>query len=221
MNVKNIIRPMPGARRLSNLRQRIEFSGSAGFWEQRYASGGTSGDGSYGTLAYKKAELLNAFVQERGILSVIEFGCGDGNQLSLAEYPQYIGLDVSRTAIKMCVNQFADDAGKSFFLYDGSCFADREARLTADLAISLDVVYHLIEDATFEAYMTHLFAAAERYVIIYATNESLPRSAPHVRHRAFTSWVEANCGSWRLIEVHQGPSAESSRADFFIYERSR
>src|SRR5690606_4241845 len=75
---------------------------SADYWEQRYARGGNSGAGSYGKLAEFKAEVLNAFVRERQIRSVIDFGCGDGAQLALAEYPSYVGLDVSPTALHIC-----------------------------------------------------------------------------------------------------------------------
>jgi hypothetical protein len=52
---------------------------------------------------------------------------------------------------------------------------------TAGLAISLGVIYHLTEDAVFEAYLTHLFAAAAKYVIIYATDGGGCGTAPHVR----------------------------------------
>ena len=159
MTVKDLVRPLPGVRRLSLLRQRLSFGGSAPFWDRNYARGGTSGAGSYGTLGTAKAEFLNAFVREHGVRSVTEFGCGDGHQLSLADYPRYIGLDVSRAAIALCKRRFADDPTKSFFLYDGSCFVDRAGLFTSDLAISLDVIYHLVEDPVFETYMTHLFAA--------------------------------------------------------------
>ncbi|MBI9084342.1 MAG: hypothetical protein JEZ11_12140 [Desulfobacterales bacterium] len=73
------------------------------YWERRYAQGGTSGAGSYGRLAEFKAEVLNTFVEERGVQNIIEFGCGDGNQLSLAKYPSYVGLDASKTAVTQCV----------------------------------------------------------------------------------------------------------------------
>src|ERR1700757_3968895 len=117
MTVKDLVRPLPGARRLSLLRQRIGFRGSAQYWERNYARGGTSGPGSYGALAEGKAAFLNAFVHERAVGSVIEFGCGDGHQVSLAHYPRYVGLDVSRSAIALCKRRFADDRAKSFFLY--------------------------------------------------------------------------------------------------------
>src|SRR5690625_7083258 len=67
------------------------------YWEQRYASGVHSGAGSYKKFAQFKADTLNRFVSEHGIRTVTEFGCGDGNQLLLAQYPQYLGIDVSPT----------------------------------------------------------------------------------------------------------------------------
>jgi len=78
------------------------FEGSATYWDREYRLGRTSGRGSYGLLAQFKAEVLNDFVERNGVRSIIEYGCGDGNQLSLAHYPQYIGIDVSPTAIDNC-----------------------------------------------------------------------------------------------------------------------
>jgi SAM-dependent methyltransferase len=220
MIIKELVRPLPGARRISLLRQRLAFTGSAQYWEQSYAQGATSGAGSYGILGESKSQFLNDLVRERAVHSVIEFGCGDGNQLAMAEYPGYIGLDVSRTAIGLCQQRYANDPSKSFFLYDGSCFTDRAGIFTADLALSLDVVYHLTEDTVFETYLRHLFAAGERLVVIYSTNMQTSTIAPHVRHRRFTPWVEANCPGWRLTGVTRGPNTEYARADFFVYERA-
>jgi SAM-dependent methyltransferase len=219
MTAKDLVRPLPGVRRLSRVRQRLDFSGSASFWDRKYRRGENSGPGSYGALGDGKADFLNAFVREKAVCSVIEFGCGDGYQLSLVEYPRYAGLDVSPAAISMCQSRFIHDPAKSFFLYDGACFVDRAGFLTADLAISLDVIYHLVEDAVFETYMTHLFAAGKRYVVVYSTNSEIRDDAPHVRHRCFSSWVDDNCPAWHLTQVTPGPNAGPSRADFFVYER--
>jgi hypothetical protein len=220
MTIRELVRPLPGVRQISLLRQRMAFSGSAHFWESNYAKGETSGSGSYGVLAEGKCLFLNTLVREHAIHSVIEFGCGDGNQLSLAKYPSYIGLDVSRTAVGLCQSRFANDTTKSFFLYDGACFTDRSGVFTAELALSLDVVYHLIEDKVFEDYLGHLFAAGQRIVVIYSTNTEISGTAPHVRHRHFTPWVAAHCPEWRLTGITQGPGTDRGRADFFVYERS-
>jgi hypothetical protein len=118
---------------------RQAFPGSAAYWERRYKARGNSGIGSYGKFAQFKAEVVNAFVADRGIRSVIEFGCGDGNQLRLAGYPQYLGFDVSQTAMGLCKATFQSDPTKSFKLM-------REyANEKADLTVSLDVIYHFID----------------------------------------------------------------------------
>lgn len=63
--------------------------------ESRYRLGLTSGSGSEVELASYKAGIVNNFVRERPVRRAVEFGCGDGQQLALAVYPQYLGLDVS------------------------------------------------------------------------------------------------------------------------------
>ena len=87
MAAKDLLRPVTRIRPLALTRQRLRFTGSASYWEHRYAYGGNSGAGSYGSTACAKADLLNSFLKDERLLSVIEFGCGDGHQLSLADYP--------------------------------------------------------------------------------------------------------------------------------------
>jgi hypothetical protein len=67
---------------------RHRFKGSSNYWNRRYKDGGNSGPGSYDRLAEFKADFLNRFVGENRITSVVEYGCGDGAQLSLARYPE-------------------------------------------------------------------------------------------------------------------------------------
>jgi SAM-dependent methyltransferase len=219
MTVKDLIRPIPGVRQLSVMRQRIGFTSSASYWERNYQRGGTSGNGSYGALALRKAEFLNAFVRDNAVKSVIEFGCGDGHQLSLAAYPSYIGLDVSRTAIGLCRRRFDHDNTKSFFLYDGTSFVDHARIFAGDLAISLDVIYHLVEDAVFETYLDHLFGAGRRYVIIYSTDMVMAGTGPHVRHRIISARIKTRFKEWRVAQMIRGPLQEPGRPDFFVYER--
>src|SRR5262249_17424951 len=133
-----------------------------GHWDRHYAAGGTSGDGSYGRLGAYKAEVLNAFVARNAITSCIEFGCGDGNQLGLISWPRYIGLDVSVAAVTRCIDRYANDPSKSFFLYHPGCFVDRSGVLHTDVAISLDVVYHVTDNRLYNLYMKDLCNAARR-----------------------------------------------------------
>lgn len=207
--------------RFMDKKARQPFPGSREYWDRRYARDGNSGSGSYGRLALFKAEILNGFVAENGIGSVIEFGCGDGAQLQLGHYARYIGLDVSATAIARCRAMYATDQSKSFKLvdeYDGE---------RAELSLSLDVIYHLVEDAVYSAYMRRLFDAAQRYVAIYSSNtdDNDGYEDTHVRHRQFTRWIEQQAPTWQLVKYipnrypYTGDYHETSFADFFIYGR--
>jgi cyclopropane fatty-acyl-phospholipid synthase-like methyltransferase len=208
--------------------KRLWFTGSRKYWETRYAAGGTSGLGSYGEVAEFKAKVLNDFVRKHAIETVIEFGCGDGNQLSLADYPAYLGLDISKSAIQLCIARFREDTTKSFFQYDSDCFHDSRRLFNADLTMSLDVIYHLVEDQIFYAYMRHLFSASNRFVIIFSsdTNANAAHLAPHVKNRNFSEWIMKNISGWRLMERIPNIFADKDDlyadavANFFIYEKT-
>jgi hypothetical protein len=187
------------------------------YWESRYLKNGTSGNGSYGDIAIYKAEILNKFVVDNDISKVIELGCGDGNQLKLLKIPFYIGLDVSLTAIKKCISIFRNDTTKSFFIYNNKAFVDNIQLFKAELVLSLDVIYHLIEDDIYENYMHHLFESSSRFVIIYAWDTTSEKKF-HVRHRKFTEWITTNKAGWHLIKKIENNTAPT--CDFFIYEKN-
>jgi SAM-dependent methyltransferase len=203
--------------------RRLAFPGSAEFWDARYRDGGNSGKGSYGRLAEFKAEILNDFVRAKQIRSVIELGCGDGAQLSLADYPEYVGVDVSEISVQRCRTLFAGDHTKRFYL-KSALPADLK---TFDLAISLDVIYHLVEDDVFDSHMRELFRRSNRHVGIYASNyDASMTEGAHVRHRKFTKWVADNAKDWNAGAVipnrypfDANRPEETSFADFHFFER--
>jgi len=196
------------------------FNHSTQYWEDRYASGGNSGAGSYSRLAEFKAEFLNAFVAENAVTEVGELGCGDGAQLTLARYPKYVGYDISATTIERCRARFSADSTKRFVVLG------RDVEVAqADMMMSLDVVYHLIEDEVFEQYMERLFRAARRFVVIYSSNYD-QYETDHVRHRQFDSWVKQNCPDFDLLQrtPNRYPfdpmsPTKTSVSDFFVYKR--
>lgn len=202
----------------------LAFHKSSQYWDDRYRLKGNSGAGSYGRLAEFKARVINDFVKHNDIQSVIEFGCGDGNQLSLANYPHYVGFDVSEHALQLCKKRFKDDSTKEF--YSVNQWRGQQAELT----MSLDVIYHLIEDDVFDKYMRTLFSAASRFVIIYASNDerlniSISRNSQHVYHRKFTDWVVKNMGEAYVFDgfiPNKYPfdikdQANTLFADFYIF----
>ena len=202
----------------SSENKKIKFPGSAKYWEERYFKGKTSGQGSYGKLALYKAEVINEFVKNKNINTVIEFGCGDGNQLKFAKYKNYIGIDISKTAIERCKKIFKEDPSKKFYLD-----TENNNLKKSDLSISLDVIYHLVEDEVFEKYMQNLFGGSKKYVLIYSSNKN-SEQVNHVRHRNFQDWIKINIPSARQTHFIKNKfpydldKLNGSFADFYIYE---
>ena len=199
------------------------FKNSKDYWITRYSRGGNSGVGSYDKFAEFKADVINYFVKDKKIERVIEFGCGDGNQLKYFGFKEYIGFDISHKALDICKNIFKNDNSKSFILLKN--FQNQKG----DLTISLDVIYHLIEDEVFNEYMNRLFFSSLKYVIIYASNSTDYNSEkiPHVKHRKFSDWIEVHHPEFVLIKQIQnkypynGDYLKSSFSDFFIYEKKQ
>jgi len=224
--IKSIVKNIPMISNVARyayhgfFRKDVAFDTSGQYWEERYAQAGDSGDGSYGRLAAFKAEIINDFVQRQGIKEVIEFGCGDGAQLKRMNYVRYTGVDVSPKIIDHCKDVFKNDSSKNFFHVDDLDVSN----INCDLALSLDVIYHLVEDDVFETYMRRLLSSSNRWAIIYSSNFDSPTSLAHVRHRKFSDWMKEHAKSWDLYQkIDQRypfkPNGEkdTSFAEFYIY----
>lgn len=211
----------PGQRgRVENNRNghasRLENPPSHGYWERRYLGGGNSGAGSYGRLAGFKAETVNGFMKRHSLESLLDHGCGDGNIASLITHP-YTGLDVSPRAVALARQRAPDHR---FFTYPEA------PDLSADLCLSLDVIFHLLEQDSFEEHMARLFDTAQRHVIIYSSNTTEPSVSPHIRHRRFTDWISTHRPGWELAEhipnrypYDPGDPENTSMSEFYIYSR--
>ncbi len=198
----------------------VRFTGSQDYWQHRYRLGGDSGEGSYGEPAEYKAAILNRFVKDHQVSSVVEFGCGDGHQLSLATYPEYLGLDVSIEAIERCRARFEGVPGFRFL------HLDEYSGEKADLALSLDVIFHLVEDHVYETHLRMLFGATTRYAILYTTStKRRVRSLGHVRHRDIVADVEERFTDFeRMTDVESTfPKPVQGKGDlktcFHVYRR--
>lgn len=158
---------------------------STQYWEQRYRKNKNgSGDGSYGRLAQFKAKVINAILAKSNPSSVIDYGVGDGNQLRSLKIPEtcsYLGLDVSPTTIA----NLRKDKSLNRFRFEAVPNAGR-LPYQADVTMSMDVLYHLVEKQVFDAYVKNLFSMAKKMVIVYARDAD-EKVAIHVVCRPFVS----------------------------------
>jgi hypothetical protein len=63
---------------------------------------------------------------------------------------------------------------------------------------------------------------------IYSSNYDGDWSAPHVRHRKFSTWIARNAIEWKLVEkvpnrhpFNEYDQTNTSFADFYVYERQK
>lgn len=202
-------------------RQEEPFVSSA-YWRERYADGRNSGAGSYGRLAQYKADFINALVLEHDIQSIVEFGSGDGNQASLFDFKNFLGVDVVPQVVEACALAFSD---RDFWSFKTVEEFDASPSVS-ELSLSLDVIYHLIEDDVFDRYMRRLFEASKRYVLIYSSDHHETVATSHVKHRKYSEWISENAASWSHRESFQNPyrieldgdAENSSFAHFALFE---
>jgi hypothetical protein len=110
------------------------------------------------------------------------------------EYKKYLGLDVSEYIVNFCRERFAEDETKTFKVIDASMNLD-----TYELSVSLDVIFHLIEDEVYSHYMRNLFKFASRYVCIYNLDANSPAWS-HVRFRKHSEYIEKHFPDWILCK---------------------
>ena len=219
--MKKLIKKIPGIGwlviKMKRLLRPIKYENSEKYWTERYKSGGNSGQGSYDFLAEYKAEILNDFALKNNVKSVIEFGSGDGNQLSYFKFETYKGYEVSPDAIEMCKVRYKNDSSRSFHSYD------EYKKEHTDLTLSLDVVYCLTEDAVYNDYMTKLFECSNRFVIIYSSNHNVnDAQLPHMKHRKFTDWIAINREDFEQVDFVKNKYADTVKpfvSDFYIFKR--
>lgn len=192
-----------------------DFTSIVNYWENRYEEGGNSGAGSYGSAALDKARFINLHLNEMNLASVIDFGCGDGNQLGLLNLSNrsYIGLDVSAQAINICESLFQGE--KMTFKHVVS-YEDLQIPFS-DLALSMDVIYHLTEDQTYFNYLNKLFTSA-KYVIIYSMDFEVPNWSGHSRPRKFSEDIRRLFPNTKLVTRISSTIPGEERMEYFLYQ---
>jgi len=191
------------------------------YWNERYNAGFNSGKGSYGDLAIFKAETINNFIQKNSIQTIIEFGCGDGNQLKLLQYKKYLGLDVAYSAIEKCKDIFIGDSSKSFLLYNPHVFVNK-GFIQADLVVCLDVLYHIIPEEDYTKTLDDIFSCSNNYVILYTDIDQYEKNpykkGSHIFHRNTLEYLK-KYPEFKLVDSIPNKFPDLSWANFIILKK--
>lgn len=181
------------------------------YWEARYKNGGTSGWGSHNISSVNfKKDYINSYIRKIKAKTLVELGCGDGNQLSYFDgYQSYSGYDISETIINKCQIKFKNDNTKSFT----SNINDLLNKEKYDIALSLDVTYHLIEEDVYKNYLNNLFNLSN-FVIIFGVDNNNVVSAKHVKNRMISEYVIQYQKKFQLVNTKMF----NENVGFFTYK---
>lgn len=188
------------------------------YWNNRYLSGETSGEGSYGILAQFKADVINDIIDNNDFNTFVEFGCGDGNQLSLMKYKKYIGFDIADSAIKICKDKFNKDINKEFHCYVPENIKSYNIG-KADMVVCLDVLYHIINEEDFVKTLDGIFNISDNYIVIYTIiKEPEQIFAKHIKYRNILEYTKKYL-EFKVVDIVYQKYPELSLADFIIYKK--
>ena len=195
------------------------FGGSKTYWRIRYLAGGDSGWGSEGIRALEKAKYINGFISENinEIHTIVEWGVGDGKQLSLYDFrdKEFVGIDVSKKIIIKLQKKF-QGSNMSFYSLDRF-----QNHVKFDLALSIEVIFHLTEDSIFNEYMDNLFFSSKKYVLIFSTNYD-SQTDYHIRNHEVVNYSINRFKDFEFLSSEFIPSFgenKDSSATFYLFRK--
>jgi len=150
------------------------------YWEERYSRGRDSGSGSYGKNAAFKAEIVNRVIEDYHCKNMVEFGCGDANQMTLFTRIPYVGYDISSTIIERDKKKYADLPQSEFLIMDmGADYSNIK-----DLSICVDVLFHLTIEEDWLKLIDHVCKAGKKMIVITTNTEEIREEYfPHVNFK--------------------------------------
>lgn len=179
-----------------------KFKNTHDYWDKRYKYGGNSGGGSYGQSALNKASYLNRIMKKYELTAIIELGSGDGNNALLYDAGKYFGFDISPHSIALARDNCKDKVGYKFFQIDDG-FSETITAIKSEnkdekfIIISFDVIFHLIEQDTYESYLNSLDLCADNFILVLATDFDGATTVDHVVNRHYSKYL-SNLG-WKNI----------------------
>jgi SAM-dependent methyltransferase len=197
-----------GAKRLFNSLGVIQKDGQLDYklyWDKHYLTGGDSGAGSFGAFSSWKADIVNQVISTYQINTVLEFGCGDGNQLLKFQIPEYRGLDVSSSAVATCKEIFKNDKSKSFSVIRPNSNLDVSS---AQLVMSLEVLMHITLEEDYLWTLEKIFESSEEFVLIQAPlfeYKLFPKHS-HEKYRDIFRYLIDYLDCWSIIGLFVHPS---------------
>jgi 2-polyprenyl-3-methyl-5-hydroxy-6-metoxy-1,4-benzoquinol methylase len=131
------------------------------YWDKRYSSGGTSGEGSIGFLRDFKWDVIEKHVGK--VSDVIDVGCGDLSFWDGRDCDKYVGIDGSEVIIQ---KNMLKRPNWNFVV----SYSDNEMismLYQADVVFCFDMLFHIMDDEVYEKTIENLARFSKKYIFIY------------------------------------------------------
>ena len=171
------------------------------FWNDRYKNNPKlgSGPGSRGQNAKMKRDYLDNLIAENKIETVLDYGCGDLNCLTVDAIPIYYGVDTSDVVLQKNKINFPQHKWLS-------SVGEIKKDLKFQLIVCNDVLIHQDTREKFDKIFNNCLELSEAYFVFTVLNS---------RHRAVS-----NVFYYDLDEIYVKSKVFSFRdVDMFIYDK--
>lgn len=134
---------------------------TSNYWDKRYSNGGTSGDGSIGSLR----EFKWAKIEERvgKVDDVIDVGCGDLSFWDGRDCKKYVGIDASEIIIQKNILKRPNWN----FIMSKSDNLMLSSLYQSDVVFCFDMLFHIMDDDVYEGTIDNLSRFSSRYIFVY------------------------------------------------------
>lgn len=160
------------------------------YWIERYNRGGSSGAASYGRSAVARGQYISTLIRGYQCTHVIDFGCGDVDQVQQIKVPFYMGVDASSFIIRKCIQ------------HTHRCFriATTVPSDRTDAILLLDMIKCLTDDFSYHEVLRTTFLHPTATIVIIAAKDHNLWESSHIRHRGFSLHIAETYTDWTRIE---------------------
>ena len=137
----------------------MSFKLQKNYWDQRYASGGSSGKGSIGPARDWKWGILERYLGE--VNHVIDYGCGDLSFWEGRTCSDYLGIDVSEEILRR--NRLIKSGWKFVSTDDLSAYPN----LRKPIVLCLDVLFHIISEDDFLKVLANISRLSSEWIFVH------------------------------------------------------
>lgn len=173
------------------------------YWEKHYATGGTSGEGSIGSIREWKWEQIRSIAGE--VDNVVDVGCGDLSFWNDTLPPTYTGIDISSTIVEKHRKRHP---AATFIVANAAI----PQAVSGRIVLCMDMLFHIMDDEVFRGILMNLGRYAREWIFVYTWRVN-PLEAQETRRYVSDKLLRQG----RLVSAMRARMGSTSDYDYQTY----